>query len=90
MRSRSNFLQAFAWNGHHFLNLLTHSAGNTAGGHPGTMAGDAAASAALPNAVLLHAHALLVCRLLPPPALQAKTAFITRQSEATWLPCKII
>jgi hypothetical protein len=54
------------------------------------MAGDAGASAALPNVVLLHAHALHVSRLLPPPALQAKTVFITRQSEATWLPCKII
>jgi hypothetical protein len=71
------------------ITLLTHSAAN-AGGYPGTMAGDALASAALPNAVLLHAHALLVCRLLPKPALQAKAAFIKRRSEATWLPCKII
>jgi hypothetical protein len=38
------------------------------------MAGDAGASAALQNAVLLHDHALLACRLLPKPALQAKTA----------------
>jgi hypothetical protein len=42
------------------------------------------------NAVLLHAHALLVRRLLPEPALQAKTALVKRQGEATWLPCKII
>ncbi len=54
------------------------------------MAGDAGASAALPNAVLLHSDALLACRLLPEPALQAKTVFTKRQSEATWLPCKII
>ena len=29
-------------------------------------------------------------RLLPKPALQAKTALVKRQGEATWLPCKII
>jgi hypothetical protein len=68
---------------------LTHTAANACG-YPGTMTGDAGASAALPNVVLLYAHALLVCRLLPPPVLQAKTAFIKRQRQATSLSCKII
>jgi hypothetical protein len=68
---------------------LTHCAAN-AGGYNGIMNGDAEASAALPNAVLLHAHALLLCRLPLPPALQAKTALVRLLLEATSLPCKII
>ena len=68
---------------------LTHSAAN-AGGYPGAMTGDAGASAALQNDVGMYAHALFVCRLLPPPALQAKAVFIKQQVKATSLPCKII
>ena len=68
---------------------LTHRAAN-AGGYAGATSGDAGASAALPTAVVLHAHALLVRRLLPPPASQAKKAFTKRQREATSLPCRII
>ena len=68
---------------------LTHRAAN-AGGYPGATSGDAGASAALPTAVVVHANALLVHRLLPPPASQAKTAFSKRRNEATSLPCRII
>ena len=68
--------------------LLTHCAAN-AGGYPGAMTGDAGASAALQNDVGMYAHALFVCRLLPPPALQAKAVFIKQQVKATSLPCKI-
>lgn len=68
---------------------LTHRAAN-AGGYAGATSGDAGASAALPTAVVLHAHALLVRRLLPPPALQAKTAYVMQQNKATSLPCRII
>jgi hypothetical protein len=51
---------------------------------------DARASAALPNTVLLLAHSLFVCRLTPHAALQANTAFTTRQGEvSTWLPYEI-
>ena len=68
---------------------LTYCAAN-AGGYAGATSGDAGASVALPTAVVLHAHALLVRRLLPPPASQAKTAFTKEQNEATSLPCRII
>jgi hypothetical protein len=63
----------------------THCAAN-AGGYPDSGYNETA----LPNAAVLHARALLVRRLLPPPASQEKTAFIKCQSKATSLPCKII
>jgi hypothetical protein len=71
---------------------LTHRAANAGGyaGYAGATSGDAGASAALPTAVVLHAHALLVRRLLPPPALQANTAYVMQQNKATSLPCRII
>jgi hypothetical protein len=66
--------------------LLTQSTANTCG-VPGITNSDAQTSASLPNAVLLHFHALLVCRLLPPPASATASAFMQRQREATSLSC---
>jgi hypothetical protein len=48
---------------------------------------DAQASASLPNDDLLHAHALLLCRLLLPPASATASAFMQRQREAMSLSC---
>ena len=83
--------QCKRWHGLAVMSL-THRAAKfaNAGGYPGATSGDAGASAALPTVVVFHAHALLVRRLLPPPALQAKTAFKKRHSEATSLLCEII
>jgi hypothetical protein len=72
-----------------FTVSLMHCAANK-GRYPGTISGNAGASVALLTAIVLHAHALVVRRLLPPPALKTTIAFISWHSEATSLPCRII
>jgi len=78
-------LQALAWFGHDFIDALCSKRRRISGYNERRCWGFGRA-----DAVVLHAHALPVRRLLPLLTLQARAAFIKRQSEATSLPCRII